>query len=202
MNANEFEAAFLAVTCRSNWALRTTEIPAFQAEVKKGLKILESAKEALKSVALEAYAVGSGTSKPENRLRATYGNRKTTVYAKNRNPIPGQTQIFITEDVITHVVADIRQRLALEESHDVGMVVHVYLVSQFDFTDKIAAALKNVAGIEKALETVQANRRRAKESAHRAALVRLSEFMTGNDYTEDEVMSAWNLGQVKKVMES
>ena len=54
----------------------------------------------------------------------------------------------------------------------------------------------------RAQEQMHANKKRAHEMSRKHALVRLSDAMRGFDYSKDEVLEAWRMSQVERVMET
>ena len=58
------------------------------------------------------------------------------------------------------------------------------------------------ASIQKAQTGVINNKKRSQSLARKRALEKLAEAMRGQDFTEEEVIEAWQLSQVEHVMES
>jgi hypothetical protein len=56
--------------------------------------------------------------------------------------------------------------------------------------------------LQKALEGVEKNKKRSAGASRKHALVRLADAMRSHDFTEEEVLEAWQMSQVERVMES
>lgn len=88
--------------------------------------------------------------------------------------------------------------------HDARTVLREELEKELGKRIKKAISDALSAGVDdlEAQRKVQANRERAERSKRQAALVRLAECMEGHDYSEEDVLEAWRMSQVKRIQSS
>ena len=68
---------------------------------------------------------------------------------------------------------------------------------------KVLDALRpDPVSVQRAQEGVEKNKKRSAGNSRKHALVRLADAMRSHDFTEDEVLEAWQMSQVERVMES
>ena len=71
-----------------------------------------------------------------------------------------------------------------------------------DMQAKLDSVKSDAQSLDKAQGQTIANRQRGEASSKKAALERLAFAMSQHNYTEEEVIEAWQISQVRRVMES
>lgn len=169
----------------------------------------------LTGLTYSAYAVASGHDVEVRGTAKGPGVKKTVIYSKWDSAVQGKR--MQAADVVSHCVflrwtgtleppKDSKDPLYGEAAWRRAAVdcVKAHLMRSYGqvVQSTLNSLVPDSASLQRARAQQHANIQRSQRASRRHALVRLSDQMRGFDYSREEVLQAWEMAQVEKVMES
>jgi len=167
-------------------------------------KICMAGAKVASAIHLQAYYVAVGTGEITLRFKVTAKGFKAVCHLQKARTLAAVI-IGSTISKLKLKTFDLYNPNYIDENF-VNERVHEAAISalemSFDFQALLDEAAKNPVGREAALEQLQKNRGQRDLLKLQHALRHLSEVMSTYAYTKEDVLEAWEMAQVAKVMEA
>lgn len=154
----------------------------------------------LPTLRMEARYVACGYI-PEQRITIKYRGNKATAYRAHdmKNVAQVLLHSYVAPGIHSWKTLLDRPSLADDEARMTLDLIH----QDPDFIRIYKDAISKISDLVKAQEMIAKNRERAREASRGYAIKRLAKWMREfeHDFSQEEVVEAWNLSRIERVME-